>query len=127
MIATYPDALPSRYSSHSQQTLRCLHLKTPLENSKNLVTTFITFLPHLVEVSIEVLFISLPSHSDNKSKGFDPDLLLPLKGSLRLRRFRDGDDPATEPARLLHHFLLICGATVWTGVQEPTTASAPTL
>jgi len=73
--------LLSRYLSHFQPTLRCLHFNTSLENPKNLVK-FIAFFSRLVEISIETLFLSLPSLPDNKTEGFGPDLLSPLGGSL---------------------------------------------
>jgi hypothetical protein len=123
-------ALFSRYFSHFQSTLRCLHLETPLKNPKDLIT-FIASFPLLEDVSIEALRDSpiLPPLLDNESKGFDPDLLSPLKGSLRLYRLRRSDDFATELARVRvqYHALSICDVTAWTGVRELIIACAPTL
>jgi hypothetical protein len=116
----------SRYFSHFQPTLRRLHLQTSLENSKDLIT-FIASFPLLEEVSIDSL--SLPLLPEIKSEGFDPDLLSPLKGSLRLCHLRRGDTFATELAkvRIRYHTLSIHNAMAWMGIQELIIACGPTL
>jgi len=120
--------LPSRYFSHFQPTLRCLHLKTLLENPKDLVK-FIAFFPLLEEVSIETIFFRLPSLPDGESDWFDPDLLSPFRGSLKLSQFRHENAFATELAkvRVQYHTLSLCDVTVWTGIRELIIACAPTL
>lgn len=120
--------LLSRYFSHFQPTLRRLHLDTSLKNPKDLIT-LIAFFPQLEEVSIDKLFLNIPSLPDSKSDGFDLNLLSPLKGSLQLSNFRHENDFATELAkvRVQYHTLSICNATVWTGVRELIVACAPTL
>ena len=120
--------LLSRYFSHFRPTLRRLHLDTSLKNPKDLIT-FIAFFPLLEEVSIDKLFLSVPSLPTSKSEGFDPAPLSPLKGSLRLSQFQHENDFAVElsKVRIQYHTLSICNATVWTGVQELIVACAPTL
>ena len=119
--------LLSRYFSHFQPTLRRLHLKTCLKNPKDLIT-FIAFFPLLEEVSIDAT-LPFPHPLPNNNPEFDPDLLSPLKGSLRLRRFQRENGFMMELAkvRVQYHTLSICGITVWTGIQELIIACAPTL
>ena len=123
----------SRYFSHFRHTLRSLNLGTILKNPEDLIT-FIAFFPLLEEVSIEriIVSISLNSLPDKDSKEFNPDILPPFKGSLRLHDFRGEGDFLTELAkvRLQYHTLSISDATtwsVWTGFQEVITVCAPTL
>jgi hypothetical protein len=123
----------SRYFSHFRLTLRCLTLGTILKNPEDLIT-FIAFFPLLEEVSIECLtvFFSVNSLPDCDSKEFNPDILPPFKGSLRLHQFRGDDDFLTGLAkvRLQYHTLSISDATtwsVWTAFQEVITVCAPTL
>ena len=120
--------LPSRYFSHFQPTLRRLHLKTRLENPKDLII-FIAFFPALEEVSIEVLSPKPPSLPDSKPEGFDPDLLSPLRGSLVLREIRHENNFLMELAKVQvrYHILSIYDLTVWVGLQELITGCAPTL
>jgi len=118
--------LSSRYFSHFQPTLRCLHLKTLLENPKDLIE-FIAFFPLLEEVSIEAIFFSLPSLPDSELD--DPGLLSPFRGSLKLSHLQRENAFTIELAKLRvqYHTLSFCDMTVWTGICELITACAPML
>ena len=120
--------LLSRYFSHFQPTLFRLHLRTSVRSPKDVIT-FIAFFPLLEEASVCVLDMGPPPLPDSKSERFDPNLLSPLKGSMRLSQFWYENSFATELAKvqIQYHTLSICDVTVWTGFQNLIIACAPTL
>jgi len=123
-------ASTSRYFSHFQFTLRSLDLMT-IDGDPKDVITFITFFPLLEELSL-TFYKALPGVTQDLRVGvLDPNLLIPLRGTLRIRATPPDGRFITELAkvRVLYHTLEFGGSALLPGtrVSELIVACAPTL
>ena len=118
----------SRYFSQFQPTLRSLDLTTSARNPKDVIA-FITFFPSLEELSL--LFYNTRANLNPRVKALDPNLLTPLRGTLRLHATPLDYRFITEltKVRVLYHTLELGGNALspGMGISELVVACAPTL
>lgn len=120
----------SRYFSHFQPTLRSLDLTTFDRNPKDVII-FITFFPFLEELSLLFYGTGPSAARERQVKVFDPNLLTPLRGTLRIRAtpLNGGFLAELTKVQVLYHTLELGGEFLLpgAGISELIAACAPTL
>jgi len=119
----------SHYFSHFQPTLRSLDLTTFDWNPKDLIL-FITFFPFLEDLSL-LFYDPGPVTVDPRVEVLDPNLLAPLRGTLRIRNtpLHGGFVVELTKVQTLYHTLELGGHILSpeTKVSELVAACAPAL
>ena len=120
----------SCYFSHFRPTLQSLDLTTFGGNPKNLLA-FITFFPFLEELSLSFYDAGLTAAPDRRVVVLDPNLLTPLRGTLRILAGPPDIELIVEltKVRILYHTLELGEHLLLpeTGMSELVAACAPTL
>ena len=115
----------SRYFSHFKSTLRSLDLTTSDRNPKGVVV-FITFFPFLEELSL-LFYDAVPGVAqERRAEMFDPNLLTPLRGTLRIRDTPPNGRFIAEltKVRVLYHTLELGGDFLLPGIGIPELVAA---
>ena len=120
----------SRYFSQFQPTLQSLDLTTFDRNPKDVIV-FITFFPFLEELSLSFYNIGSRAARECRVEVLDPNLLTPLRGTLRVHTTPPGGKFLREltKVQVLYHTLELGGDILLpgTGISELIAACAPTL